>query len=145
MAQSHTALELEEKMKIMYEIYTYVKYLEEDDDFYTFQELRKAEYDNEYKSGSVTFELSGPSDEESVVVFDTLEEVFDFITDETSLSVCFATESGIVDIDGKTVCSAERFKSWTAEELLKMEELAGKYEIEIKNMQKIEIFFRKNN
>ena len=124
-------------MKIMYEIYTYIKYLEEDDDFYTFQELRKAEYDNEYKSGSVTFELSGPSDEECVVVFDTLEEVFDFITDETSLS--------ILSIDEKNVCSTEHFKNWTAEELLKIEELAGKYEIKIKNMQKNENFYQKNN
>lgn len=116
-------------MKEMYELYKYIKYIEEKDDFNVFQELRKAEYDNEYKSGSVTFELSGPSDEECVVVFDTLEEVFDYIIDETSLS--------ILSIDEKNVCSTERFKTWTAEELLKIEELAGKYGIELKNLQKI--------
>ena len=69
--------------KSMYEIYTYIEYLG-DDNFKKFQELRKAEYDNDFQSGSISFEMNGTYDEESIVAFNTLEEVFAFLGDDKS-------------------------------------------------------------
>lgn len=92
--------------KMMYEIYTYIEYLG-DENFKKIQELRKAEYDNEFKSGSVSFEMNGTYDEETIVAYDTLEEVFDSFGDDiSSSSVRFSTADGVV--------------VWTEEELLKI-------------------------
>ena len=74
------------KTKPMYEIYTYVEHFE-DGNFKKFQELRKAEYDNDFQSGSISFEMNGTYDEESIVAFDTIEEVFAFLGEENSLTV----------------------------------------------------------
>ena len=99
------------KSKTMYEIYTYIEHLGDgDENFKKIQELRKAEYDNEFKSGSVSFEMNGTYDEETIVAYDTLEEVLDFWGDDTSsLSVCFSTAGGEA--------------VWTDEELLQIMEL----------------------
>ena len=69
--------------KSMYEIYTYIEYLG-DENFKKIQELRKAEYDNDFQSGSISFEMYGSHDEEIIVAFDTLEEVFEFLGDDKS-------------------------------------------------------------
>ena len=67
----------------MYEIYTYFEHFE-DGNFKKFLELRKDEYDNNFQSGSVSFEMNGTYDEESIVAFNTLEEVFEFLGDDKS-------------------------------------------------------------
>ena len=74
------------KTKSMYEIYTYIEYFE-DGNSKKFQNLRKDEYDNDFQSGSISFEMYGSHDEEIIVAFDTLEEVFEFLGEENSLTV----------------------------------------------------------
>ena len=92
--------------KTMYELYSYIEYFS-DDKFNTIRELRKSKYDKEFKSGALSFEMSGTYDETTIFAYDTLEEIFNMFKDETeTLSVRAEVGEGVDD--------------WTEEELLQI-------------------------